>query len=235
MGGTYFYTTTAGRELKLLYGDRYICEEVRKNDVLSYDIELLHPLLPYLDAETLVIDIGAYIGDHTDLFARFGGQVIAIEPNPLAFEALRHNVGWRNNVLCLNVGIGDRHCWGTLAHGEEGNIGNTTIDTGNTEGRVQVYTLDALPVDVVDGSSALIKIDVEGMEPEVLRGGAELIERLRPVMLIEVNRAALAARGSTPGALLDMIRSLGYEVLNVRGGDLDGDLWDALCIPKERE
>jgi hypothetical protein len=88
---------------------------------------------------------------------------------------------------------------------------------GHDEARreyVDLRTLDSYDFASVD----LIKIDVEGMEADVLKGGRELIERCRPIMLVEFIK-------SDANALVEQITGWGYKVY-VNGIDL-------LCLPTE--
>jgi hypothetical protein len=56
------------------------------------------------------------------------------------------------------------------------------------------------------------KIDVEGMEPEVIAGALATIRRCRPIMFVEINHAALARRGHHYGEILGQILPLHYEL-----------------------
>jgi hypothetical protein len=67
--------------------------------------------------------------------------------------------------------------------------------------------VDIIPVDALGLARChLIKIDVEGMEGEVLAGAAATIARHRPVLYVENDRRAKSA------ALITQILSLGYEL-----------------------
>ena len=176
-----------------------------------YEEEELDALLPVLPAEALVLDIGANTGNHALFLALFAGaaRVIPVEPNPLALEPLVGNVLANDlagviDLSHLGFGLGaeDSTGWGMKRH--DRNLGATRMRPG--EGELRVRRGD----DVFAGLSPdLVKIDVEGMEMDVLAGLEGLIARARPSILVEVsaaNRPAFAdwaaAHGyqdSTPG------------------------------------
>jgi hypothetical protein len=64
----------------------------------------------------------------------------------------------------------------------------------------------------------LIKIDVEGAETSVLRGGRGCLETFSPVLIVECSDNLLRGMDSSSAELLDEMERLGYRALNVYGG-----------------
>ena len=58
----------------------------------------------------VILDVGANIGNHTCFFARYFNQVIAFEPNPVAYRILQANIGLNRlkNVVLRKVGLSDK-------------------------------------------------------------------------------------------------------------------------------
>ncbi|MEO0745613.1 MAG: FkbM family methyltransferase [Pseudomonadota bacterium] len=136
-----------------------------------------------------LIDIGANIGNHTVFAALIwgAGRVIPIEPNPLAFGLLIQNVlvNRQDAVVDfshLGVGLSDAAADGFAMQERKRNLGAAKMLPG--EGDLSVVRGDVL----LNGVRAdLIKIDVEGMEMNVLAGLEGLLTTDRPMMLIEVD------------------------------------------------
>jgi hypothetical protein len=80
--------------------------------------------------------------------------------------------------------------------------------------QVTVSTLDD---EVTDLSPSVVKIDVEGAELDVLRGGRELLERARPTLILEHVASAAALYDTRSGDIWDLLRSHGYEVYSITG------------------
>jgi len=88
------------------------------------------------------------------------------------------------------------------------------------------------------GNVSLLKIDVEGCEPEVLRGAREIIKESQPVIWFEQNPEALQRQGHSIDEVRDLIAELGYHVVRFYP---DGSSWngspdqksqcDILCSP----
>lgn len=123
--------------------------------------------------DSLVIDIGANIGVTTKLFADRARQVHAFEPSPRAFPMLRANSP--ANVEVHAVALSDRA--GTIHFKEEAKLDLSAVSDTGVEVPVRILDSYNLKPDV-------IKIDVEGHEPQALRGARETLGH-RPVILFE--------------------------------------------------
>lgn len=154
------------------------------------EMDLYHFLLEPGD---MVVEVGANLGALTVPIAQRVGErgvVIAYEPQRATYQALCGNLALNSlpNVVAHNNAVG-----ATLGATHVPAVNLTTPDNvGGVEmdptrpPNVAVTTLDAdlgaMP------RLALLKIDVEGMEADVLAGAAQLIARTRPVIVAEVDR-----------------------------------------------
>lgn len=137
------------------------------------------------------VDIGANVGNHSLFAAKFlkASKVIPFEPNPRAFELLIQNmlvngVGDIVDTTRLGVGLSDVHSEGFGMQDRERNLGAAKMIEG--EGDLQVFSGSEL---LADETPDFIKIDVEGMEMRVLAGLEPLLERCRPIMMVEVDNS----------------------------------------------
>jgi FkbM family methyltransferase len=149
-----------------------------------YELEALDRVREIYVPGTTIFDVGANIGNHTLYFSKIlGARVIAVEPNELALRLLRKNVmqnAVESLVTVVPAGVGAYEGWGQVVKGSERNKGSATLQMGT--GQVRVVTLDSLPA---TDPVSLVKIDVEGMELDVLRGAGGLIDRWLPDLFIE--------------------------------------------------
>lgn len=140
-----------------------------------------------------VLDIGANIGHYTSLFSEAVGpmgRVIAFEPIPDTFALLAANsrLFAHRNVTLLNVALSDGSHVASMttprwASGID-NLYASRID-GNAVGQcVFCCSVDGLRL---PERISLAKIDVEGHELAVLRGMRQLVERDRPVLIVEAS------------------------------------------------
>lgn len=155
-----------------------------------YEAEELEVLLRYFPLGGTFVDIGANIGNHTLFFALFGHprKIIPFEPNPLACELLLANVavndiGAVTDVSHIGCGLSDREGQGFGMQSRVRNLGGAKML--ENQGDIVTHTGDAL---LAGTMPALIKIDVEGMEMQVLKGLDLTIGRAKPVLFVEVDR-----------------------------------------------
>lgn len=173
-------------------------------------VRILDVLTP---RNALALDVGANIGLTTLALAQLATTVHAFEVVPGTFELLKTNVSNSGvaNVVLHDFGLGDVAATVSLNRTEADRSGAyiskeapPTLGHRRETGRVEV--LDAVAPSLGPERVGLIKIDVEGFEVPVLRGARELLDRDRPVVLLEMNHWCLNAfqRRSIPDFLDDL-------------------------------
>ncbi len=162
----------------------------------------------------IVAEVGANIGAHTVSLAQAvgaDGRVCAVEPQPVLFQSLCANLALNCllNVDAHNCGCGigarDRSV-PLIDYSAEGNFGGIDLREPDAGGsvRVPMRPLDELVERYprVD----LLKIDVEGMEKDVIASAARTIQKFRPVMYVENDRRENQAE------LISAIAALDYRM-----------------------
>jgi FkbM family methyltransferase len=184
---------------------------------------LLALLEEVLEPDSDCLDVGAHAGAVLTELVRIAprGRHVAWEPLPSFADRLRERFP---AVEVREAALGDEAGERAFAHvvddpGWSGFLARPTPSPSAIEPiAVRVERLDdALPDGV---RPALVKIDVEGAEEEVLLGALETLRRHRPVVAFEHGRGSADHYGTTPGRIHDLlVGELGYEI---RGLDGDG-------------
>jgi len=148
-------------------------------------------LLKCLSLGDTVLDVGANIGTFTVPFAKEVGEtgnVHGFEPQRSAYQFLCANLALNEiqNATVHNAGVGNSN--GSidvpvLDPGVPQNFGALSLSATSEGDPVRLITVDSLMLE----ACRLIKIDVEGMEGNVLDGAANTIRRLQPLMFVENN------------------------------------------------
>jgi len=158
----------------------------------------------------VALDIGANIGALSIFMAKAvgpGGTVLAMEPQRPVFQLLCANVALNalGNVYTYHAAAGASE--GTVMvpridYAKGGNFGGVSL-IGTDEGEsVACHTIDGL----APSRCNLIKIDVEGMENEVVAGATKTIGKFRPAIYMENDRRDRAEE------LFGRMFDLGYRV-----------------------
>ncbi len=158
-----------------------------------------------------VVEVGANIGAHTVHLAQLvgpAGRVLAFEPQHVVFQILCANIVLNEafNVRTFNAGSGDAA--GTVKLPDidyalaESNFGGVSLIGASQGNDIPIIPLDTLDLP----SLRLIKIDVEGMEAQVIKGAVAQLSRHRPILYVENDW-----RDKSP-ELISLIQSLGYDL-----------------------
>jgi FkbM family methyltransferase len=179
----------------------------------------------------VVIDVGANMGAHTLHLARAVGErgcVLAYEPAARAFARLarniEHNPALAARIHARQVMLGD----GVAAPLESAvyaswplvrTPGAHHLHLGialSTDGAQQL-TLDQAVADAAVDHVALIKLDVDGHELQVLRGSRDTLRRSRPTVILELAPYTLEERGDDPAELIAFFVERQYTFFDLSG------------------
>jgi FkbM family methyltransferase len=153
-----------------------------------YEIEELEAIRSHVATGGRILEVGAHMGNHTVFFATFLNPtaIVVMEPNPSTREILKMNLRL-NQIQCVDTSrahfaLGAEHATGKLRVADKYNTGGMAIELAS-DGAIEIVAGDELfPNEDFD----FIKVDVEGLELEVLQGLQQLIMRCRPLIFVEV-------------------------------------------------
>jgi FkbM family methyltransferase len=180
-------------------------------DGSAYEADISFLMRKVVRPGDVVLDIGANIGLHTVFLAGLvgNGRVIAFEPVSEMAEKLSANCAFNRatNVTLVSAALGEENGEAIIQvnQGDPGMEGtNSMIASVHVAKRPDRYQERTIPVrrldDIADELGIadkidFIKIDTEGFEPMVIRGGLKTILHNRPAMLIEAHSSRLKVAG----------------------------------------
>ncbi|MDC0142025.1 FkbM family methyltransferase [bacterium] len=206
-----FNALIKGKEGYIVYNknDIYIGKAIEKYGEFSeHEIKLFDYLCHSGD---IIIDIGANIGTHTLAFSRIvgdNGKVYAYEPQKIIFYTLCANVAINSitNIECKHQAVGNDTGYIKIPdfnYNLEGNYGGISVDKFTMGIKVEIIKLDSL---IELQKINFIKIDVEGMEYDVINGAKEVIKKFKPIIYVENDRLDKSKK------LIKLIKSLNYRI-----------------------
>ncbi len=193
------------------------------SDYASGDNELpvQQALADHLRARSVFYDIGANVGFLTVLGARLvgpQGMVYAFEPVPSNAAYVRRNVQANGftQVQVIEKAVSNCSGVGELNLAKySGGAALASVDAPPDAAgtlQVDVVTIDELVEHHGLKPPAVVKIDVEGAEFEVLEGMEATAKRHRPVIVVEVDAAEAESLRHKQAACEQWLRSCGYQV-----------------------
>jgi FkbM family methyltransferase len=152
-----------------------------------YEVEELEAIRSKVEGGR-ILEVGAHMGNHTVFFATFlkPTKIVVMEPNPSTREILEMNLRL-NHIQCVDISrahfaLGAGRATGRLKSADKYNTGGIAIELAS-DGAIEIVAGDELfPNEDFD----FIKVDVEGLELEVLQGLRQLITRCKPLIFVEV-------------------------------------------------
>ena len=163
--------------------NKMISKSVRKGGLPEYQYEIRDKALSYVKDFSLCLDIGANVGLWSKPLSNHFSKVISFEPVDFIYECLLSNTD-RSKVETHMIALGDVDSTVNIVVDEQqtGNTGHNVVDTNSLgTGSVPIKRIDDLNIPRM----GLIKLDCEGYEINVLRGGKETILKYKPIIVIE--------------------------------------------------
>ena len=174
-----------------------------------------------------IYDLGGFEGILTLFFARKGGAVITYEPNPRNYQRCIDNVKLNSlkNVRVFNRGISSEQGQLELTYDPlmpGAGSGNQEVSrqiaasvTAARKVQIQVATLDSEIETLNLPPPQFIKIDIEGMELNALRGMGRTLSSNGPALFVELHGAELADKISNATAVIELLEKSGYQIHDV--------------------
>jgi FkbM family methyltransferase len=167
----------------------------------------------------IAIDIGANVGYYSLLLSRLvgpDGSVYAFEPESNNWQKLSKTIELNQptNLRAHKMALADSCKLVSIVRGPSGNSGKTHLGSclSQDSEMVEQITLDAFVTRNDLKRVDFVKVDIEGCEERFITGGSKTFSRFKPLLLIELNPAALKGFGSSADSLVSRLREFGYQL-----------------------
>jgi FkbM family methyltransferase len=215
----------------------------------SYEPHITRCLNAVLRPGDVFLDIGAHIGYHSFFGAKLvdeQGRVYSFEPDPQLHRCLTQNLSCFPQAQAVHCAVWDRD---TLLNYErspvssESGWGTLTAVRDLSQGQhlsLQAVSLDTWAERIGLPHVRAIKIDAEGSEYASLRGASRILDKYRPVLIMEVNESLLRQAGTSPAQLGSLFTDRNYRLFAFSVAQLHHldslascEYPDCLCLPED--
>lgn len=203
----------------------------------AYQEDVAGALANVLKPGDVMFDVGAHHGLMSVVGAlrvASGGKVVAFEPNAPIHGLFKHfvEINQVSQVVELHAcGVSDVEAQLPFYARQDQFAWNSSFERqfADPEGKltpmtVPVTTLDRF-VETSGTVPAVIKIDTEGTEFSVLRGGRRLLRERHPKLILEMNPQSAAASGYRVADEVQFLRELGYQLYALPQGRVSQKEW----------
>jgi FkbM family methyltransferase len=217
-GGAKFYVDVLDKRITPLEAFNFDMYE-------QEDSEMLYRLVS--DNDT-IFDIGANIGWYCNHLAKKlpGSTIYAFEPIPETFAQVKHNteLNQAKNIILNNFAFSDvkqtlTFFYSPTVTGASSSV-NITENSSMVELKCEANTIDNFMKEKNISKLDFIKCDVEGAEFMVYKGGAETINKYKPIVFTEMLRKWAAKFGYHPNDIIDFFTGFGYKCYTSHNGKL---------------
>ena len=188
----------------------------------TQDVEIYEWVIKHARSEWVALDIGMNFGFFACLLAQRCSAVYGFEPVPWLAKRAQANgeLNGFNNLTITEMALSDR-TGKVMLHipsENDANWGTSSLTRESGEGAAPIE----VPTDTLDNFAGragfkrvdFIKLDVEGAEFMVLKGGAQTLAKFKPVIIFERN-------AESAGPIMDLLSRLGYEFFDLKENPLE--------------
>jgi FkbM family methyltransferase len=210
------------------YRCAYYAQESDPEQVAEFDGFIKHS-----SEGMLLLDVGAHFGLFSFAALHYGGpqaRAIAIDPSPVAVNLMNVQAklnGSAERVQIIQAAVSDVAGWhdmlavGVLASGYY--VAPTANHPASELSHARALTLDGIASELKVAPTH-IKIDVEGDEAAVLRGGRNVLSQTpAPIIFIEIHNEIVESLGGNPAETLGLLKDYGYQTFASDGSAINDD------------
>jgi len=181
------FKTLINRPRKVVYKYLYLPQMLMR---IRHRREMLRFYSQFINQGDLCFDVGASLGNRTEIFLKLGAIVVAIEPQSVCMRQLKKKYHENSRVILIQKALGEKEGEGELLLSQAHTISSMSkewISSVKSSGRFRRYTWNKsvmVPMTTLDklieefGKPSFCKIDVEGFEFQVLQGLSQPIRTL---------------------------------------------------------
>jgi FkbM family methyltransferase len=168
-----------------------------------------------------VLDIGAHIGLFSVCSSQLvgpAGKTICFEPTPGTFSVLTKTLQLNHcdNVIPVQAAVSDKEGKATFYISHTAGCNSNSLVKNKSEKElagyeVQLVTIDSI-IDKYSYKPSLIKIDAEGAEFDVLKGGLSTFGKYKPVLILSLHPQFILQKGDSLEDIWNLLQSQRYEV-----------------------
>ena len=189
--------------------------KILNNKIIFFLIKLIKPyyfeeflLKKILSENNIIIDVGANVGQKTDLFLSLkkNSRILLFEPYKKYFKILKNKYSNNKNIKLFNIGVGNLNkimpFYFTKTREHQYAFSYKKANYLDKKENISIVTIDKFLTNI---NPHIIKIDVEGLEFEVLQGAYNTIKRSSPYCFLEVTNI-------TYSKCYDFFKRLNYNI-----------------------
>lgn len=194
----------------------------------GFEVEIIELFISIIKKDDVIFDIGSNIGLYSLIASdRIGenGKIYAFEPAPIAFKSLQKNIELNSfkNIKSISKGVSEKSGEAILNMCDDdayNSLGNTPMKEISSKEKIEIVSIDDFVKYNNISKVDIIKIDTEGAEYLILKGGEKTLLTHRPKLFFEHNPFTSIGFENTLEDTLIFLKSLGYKLFEFNNKSL---------------
>lgn len=187
----------------------------------DYESENYNFLKAQVKSGMHIIDIGAHLGLFSSVSSQLAGpegKIVCFEPTPATFEILEKTLKLNhcNNVTAVQAAVSDKDGKATFYVSRTAGCNSNSLVKNKLEGELQAYEVNLVTLDSIISKyflkPSLIKIDAEGAELDVLKGGVTTFKKYKPILILGLHPAFIKEKNDSLASIWDLLNDCRYEI-----------------------
>lgn len=172
-----------------------------------------------------IIDIGAHIGLFSTCCSQLNagkGKIISFEPTPGTYALLNETLSINKceNVISVQAAVSEKEGIATFYISHTAGCNSNSLVKNREEKDLSAYDVKLVTIDSIITTyslkPSLVKIDAEGAELDVLKGGVKTFKEFKPALILGLHPAFIRQKGDSLEDIWDLMTNLQYKM------ELDG-------------
>lgn len=210
----------------------------------DYEADNYSFLKNYVKPGMHIIDIGAHLGLFSACSSQLTGstgKIICFEPTPGTYEVLKKTLALNkcDNVTPLQQAVGAATGETVFFVSSTAACNSNSLVENVSEGNAEKYNVTITTIDDIVNTFQLhpdlIKIDAEGAELDVLKGGIKTLNEKKPTLILGLHPKFIKQKGDSLEAIWEILMSAHYKI-EMEGSEItketfcnSGLLFDVHC------
>jgi len=218
-----------------------------KNDVdkrlflYGFEKDIIRCFRKLIKKDDVVLDIGANIGIYSLIASEsIGkiGRIYAFEPANIAYSSLLYNIKLNriDNIYPIKAGVSDHsgRAIFNICHDDAYNsLGEAPLKQIIKSETIDLMSIDDFVINYKIAKVNVIKVDTEGAEYLVFKGAHKTLNKHKPILFFEHNPIVTKGFSNSTHDLIELIRFHGYELFEIKNGNLVRIEKDSTIIASE--
>jgi FkbM family methyltransferase len=187
----------------------------------DYEVENYSFLQQQVKTGMHILDIGAHIGLFSACSSQLAGstgKIICFEPTPGTYSILKNTLRLNHcaNVIARQAAVSDKEGTATFYVSHTAGCNSNSLVKNKSGNQLSAYDVQLVTIDSIVAEygihPALIKIDAEGAELDVLKGGIKTFKNIKPVLILGLHPAFITQKGDSLETIWDLLESVLYKI-----------------------